>query len=176
MISETQNLVTPPYKIFLLIALLCFLIFSALFYLVRHRNEIYQRELNSLVKEGKPTFSILKEHFVKYKNQTRYDIFIYHIPDETGQILEVSEIVDSETRKLLRVGDTVECYRKAFWLEGRRVVLSRIKKNKAPFHEFEFMLKFSKWGIFFSLGLFVSGLLNWIFLFIRKSSSNTNSN
>lgn len=170
MIFEISKSKTPVYKVFFVISLLCLFIFSILLSLVQHRKEIYKRELKSLVTQGATTFSVLKEHFVKYKNQTRYDIFTYNIPDETGQILEVSEIVDSETQKLLRVGDTVECYRKAFWLEGRRVVLSRIKKNKAPFYEFEFMLEFSRLGIYFSLLLFIFSFLNWIFLLIRKSS------
>lgn len=166
---QAQPSITPLYKVFFVIGVLCFLSFMFLFHLVRHRNEVYQKELKSLNKEGNSTFSILKEHFVKYKNQTRYDIFTYNIPDETGHIVEVSEIVDPDTRKLLRVGDTVECYRKAFWLDGKRIIISRIKKNKSIFHEFEFMLKFSKFGIYFSLALCVLSLVYWILFFYNAS-------
>lgn len=153
---------TSLYKIFFIIAFLSFLTFKLLFDLIQHRKEIYERETKALPMQGVTTFSILKDHFVKYKNNTRYDIFTYNIPDETGEIFEVSEIVDVETRKLLRVGDTVECFRKAFWLEGRRVVISRIKKNRIEIHEFEFMLSFARFGIYFSLGISVLALVFYL--------------
>jgi hypothetical protein len=61
--------------------------------------------------------------------------FTYQVSDERGRIHEITEIVDEETSRKLRVGDTISIYRKTITIFGKRTVISKIMssaKNYSP--------------------------------------------
>lgn len=132
-----------------------------LFLVVSTRDISLQNSFLNLEKEGVKTFSILKEHHIKYKNGQRQDIYTYEIPDETGEMHEISEAVDSKTQNRLRVGDTVICIRKIVQLSGKKIVISRIEGNTASPPNYTFLKNFSLIGIGFAIILLINSFFFW---------------
>lgn len=139
------------------------LVFLVLFFVVRHREEVLSESYKKIEARGDRVFSTLKEHFVKYRKSESQNVYTYNIPDETGEILEISESVDPGTHNRLRVGDTVECYRQIIQLSGKRVVISRIKGNTEPPTNYKYLHGFSLFGMGFSGFLLLLALIHFIF-------------
>jgi hypothetical protein len=151
---------TPMGKVLFVLGISIFLVFLVLFIVVQHRTKVLNEAFSQMEDKGDKVFSVLKEHFVKYQKSKRQDIYTYNIPDETGAILEVSEAVDSNTHNRLRVGDTVECYRRVIQVSGKRTVISRIKGNIEAHTNYIYLQNMSVFGMSFSgILLFLSFIL-----------------
>ncbi|MCB1178286.1 MAG: hypothetical protein KDK36_11945 [Leptospiraceae bacterium] len=135
--------------------------FLILIIVVIHRDSVLKFEYSQIEKEGQTTFSVLKEHHIKYKNGKRQDIYTYEIPDEVGEMHEVSESVDANTHNRLRVGDTVVCLRKIITLSRKKLVISRIKGNTEPPMDYTFLKNYAFFGLGFSIMLIVNSFFFW---------------
>jgi hypothetical protein len=151
-------------EVFFILSICTFLVFFVLLVLIRERQQILNQSYANIEKNGDKVFSVLKDHFIKYQKNKRQDVYTYNIPDETGNMLEVSEAVDKNTHLRLRVGDTVECYRQVIKLAGKKIVISRIKGNLEPPTNYIYLYNFSLVGIGFSGILFFLS----IFYFMKE--------
>ncbi|MCC5816067.1 MAG: hypothetical protein JJT78_15055 [Leptospira sp.] len=93
--------------------------------------------------------------------------FTYQVSDERGRIHEITEVVDEETSRKLRVGDTISIYRKTITIFGRRTVISKIMSSAKIYSPLQSLYNYIFNGsVFFSILSFGSVIL---FIFNRRT-------
>ncbi|MDV6236413.1 hypothetical protein CH379_012325 [Leptospira ellisii] len=141
---------TPFYKILLILGCGALLFFFPFYLRIssenRHLDEVYHR----LREPGETVFGTLTESVRVEKSGRRAYVVSYRVPDETGKLHEITEQVDENLYRRLRVGDSIEVRRRTFETFGKIRVLARIKKNSLFVNDFDFMETFSLTGLCFS--------------------------
>lgn len=131
--------------------------------MVRYKNKSLINNYRRLETEGRTTFSVLvDQNSIKTGKQKRF-VYTYLVPDKSGNMNEVVEVVDKETNKRLRVGDTVLTKSMTTALFGRNIIVSKIVGNSAKKIKENFLHKLSVFGIFYSGAIGIIGLLFRIF-------------
>ncbi len=156
---------TPLHKIFFVISFVLFFVFFALLGLVKSKNESLLNGYKLLEKEGRTTFSVLTDQHSTKDGTKKHYIYTYLIPDSYGRMNEVVEIVDQNTNKRLRVGDTVLTKSMTIQLFGRNVLISKIVGNLEKRTIDEFLCNLSILGIIYSI---IVGLIAVFYKIIRK--------
>jgi hypothetical protein len=101
-------------------------------------------------------FGIIQE------SRPKHNKISYLVTDESGRVHEVSEVVDSDLKRKLRVGDTVPVYRKSFSIFGKEEIISKLKWNrleKIPLQGLSELLFYS--SIFFWVAFCISTILGF---------------
>lgn len=79
--------------------------------------------------------------------------FTYAVTDEYGKIHEVTESIDRDLNKKLRVGDTVPVRRRTVEILGKRELIATIQSKENLHHSLSILEKF------LFLGMIVFGVL-----------------
>lgn len=156
-----ENFYTPVYKILLVSGGLLFLFFSILYALVFFENNILINNYHILANSQNIKFGNLTEYHRLNKASSSHHIYTYKVPDNNGELHEISEDVDFNTNIRLRVGDTISVKSGQFVLFGKNVTLSRITGNKAPPADYSFILAFALAGVVFAILLLSAGVINF---------------
>lgn len=88
--------------------------------------------------------------------------------DEYGKVHEITELVQRNLNRKLRVGDTVIVHRKTVVILGKKELIASIKGNTIEFPLLNVLEDFLKYGsILFGVTLLATGIL-YLFVFFRK--------
>jgi len=107
-------------------------------------------------------FARLTEYHTIKKFSGTYHSYTYKVPDFDGELHEVTEIVDNELNRKLRVGDTVQVKRKTVKLFGKTTVISMINGNKLSFKPLDLLIQIGKTGTVFFIALLLTGFFSWL--------------
>ncbi|AXR62807.1 hypothetical protein [Leptospira mayottensis] len=154
---------TPFYKILFAIGFGSISFFFPFYLIVSSENKHLDQVYRSLREPGPTVFGTLTESIRIEKPGRRAYLVSYRVPDEFGKLYEITEQVDENLHKRLRVGDSIEVRRQTFETFGKIQVLARIKKNSLFINDFDFLEMFSMIGLCFSGILLATGLYYRIF-------------
>lgn len=154
---------TPLHRVLLTLGISLFLFFVPLFSIVQKEHAKLQSEYSDLRNTSEPIFAQLVEHTTVAKGQRSIDLYTYLVPDEMGKMHEVTEKVDPELDRKLRVGDTVAVRRRTIEIFGKTKMISYIEENKIGPKTFDFLVLFSKMGVLFSFLVLITGGVSWRF-------------
>ncbi len=124
------------------------------FVVVRYELKKEEKFLSELYIPKNKTFAVITEFHPSRKK------FTYQVPDEWGRIHEITESVDENSARRMRVGDTVMVYRKTGTLFSRSHLVSRIESNRMYPGMLISLKKFFLYGcIFFAIQIPFFGIL-----------------
>jgi hypothetical protein len=152
-INESKS--TPLSLVLFVVGWISLSIFLVLFFLIDNRNQILDNEYSKLEIEGSSSFSIIKEYHKIFKRNNILHLYTYSILDDMGNFHEITEYVDSKTHSKLRIGDNAMILSKSIYLNGNKLLITRIKGNTAINSQNKFLEVFSIIGVFSSIILLV---------------------
>ncbi|TGK82810.1 hypothetical protein EHQ23_16090 [Leptospira bourretii] len=126
----------------------------ALFYsLVHFENAHLQLETKTLNEERNRSFAIVQE-LSRVKNQfpIAYQCH-YTFGLSNGSLYEITERIPYSIYKRLRLGDTIEVYKKEIRIFGKQTAISRIKGNEEPLPLLENLERYFQYGFVYLLVL-----------------------
>jgi hypothetical protein len=147
---------------FIICGFLCALTFCFLYYISTKKNLELSAAYSTISKTGRKTFSVIKDFHINTKTKTPSYLYTYRVADEHGKFHENTEEVDKGINNKLRVGDTVVCFQKTIYILGQETIISRIEGNQAPAPNLNFIITYSKIGLYFSGLLFFAGIIKKI--------------
>ncbi|TGM77617.1 hypothetical protein EHR01_08385 [Leptospira mtsangambouensis] len=126
----------------------------ALFYsLVHFENSHLQFETKTLNEERNRSFAIVQE-LSRVKNQfpIAYQCH-YSFGLSNGSLYEITERIPYSIYKRLRLGDTIEVYKKEIRIFGKQTAISQIKGNEEPLPLLENLERYFQYGFVYLLVL-----------------------
>lgn len=120
---------TPVYKIFFVMSLVFLLFFGLLTILSIHRNSFLKENYSALLSDGTFGFATLSEYHPVIDANGKKHVYTYLVPDDSGKLNEVVEMVDPVIQRRLRVGDSVQIRRRTVRYLTKEMVLARIENN-----------------------------------------------
>lgn len=140
-----------------------FLVLSIFYSVVHFENLTLREESTKLVDESNRSFARVQE-LSRIKNQfpIAYQCH-YSFGLSNGSLFESTEKIPYSIYKKLRLGDSIQIYKKEIWILGKRTAISRIMGNDEPLPLLENLEKYFKYSFFYFLVLTV------VFLTLRVS-------
>ncbi|MCZ8237480.1 MAG: hypothetical protein O9346_07765 [Leptospiraceae bacterium] len=132
---------------------------AALFFWVHkeriHINKLYQ----SLYQRSQYTDFAVLQDYISHSRK-----FTYAVTDEYGKIHEVTESIDKDLNKKLRVGDTVPVYRRTVEILGKRELIASIQTKENLQHGLSILERFLFLGmLIFGTLVFLSAILSLVY-------------
>ncbi|TGL62499.1 hypothetical protein EHQ62_14360 [Leptospira jelokensis] len=140
-----------------------FLVLTLFYSLVHFENLSLREESTQLVDEKHRSFARVQE-LSRIKNQfpIAYQCH-YSFGLSNGSLFESTEKIPYSIYKKLRLGDSIEIYKKEIWILGKKTAISRIMGNDEPLPLLENLEKYFQYSFYYFLALTV------VFLTIRVS-------
>lgn len=133
--------------------LVSFLVISLFYSLVHFENNYLKSETATLNEEKNRSFAIVQE-LSRVKNQfpIAYQCH-YSFGLSNGSLYEITERIPYSIYKRLRLGDTIEVYKREIGIFGKQTAISRIKGNEEPLPLLENLEKYFQYGFVYLLVL-----------------------
>ncbi|MGE8722888.1 hypothetical protein ACO2KH_17135 [Leptospira terpstrae] len=130
-----------------------FLVISLFYSLVHFENNYLKSETATLNEEKNRSFAIVQE-LSRVKNQfpIAYQCH-YSFGLSNGSLYENTERIPYSIYKRLRLGDTIEVYKREIGIFGKQTAISRIKGNEEPLPLLENLEKYFQYGFIYLLVL-----------------------
>lgn len=130
-----------------------FLVISLFYSLVHFENNYLKSETATLNEEKNRSFAIVQE-LSRVKNQfpIAYQCH-YSFGLSNGSLYEITERIPYSIYKRLRLGDTIEVYKREIGIFGKQTAISRIKGNEEPLPLLENLEKYFQYGFVYLLVL-----------------------
>ncbi|PJZ44171.1 hypothetical protein EHQ30_11420 [Leptospira brenneri] len=130
-----------------------FIVISLLYSLVHFENSYLKSETLTLSTEKNRSFAIVQE-LSRVKNQfpIAYQCH-YSFGLSNGSLYEITERIPYSIYKRLRLGDTIEVYKKEIRIFGRQTAISQIRGNEEPLPLLENLERYFLYGFIYLLAL-----------------------
>ncbi|PJZ36227.1 hypothetical protein EHQ96_02110 [Leptospira levettii] len=140
-----------------------FFVISIFYSLIYYENSFLKEESTSLINEKNRSFARVQE-LSRIKNQfpIAYQCH-YNFGLSDGSLYESTERIPYSIYKRLRLGDSIEIYKKELRILGKPTAISRIMGNEEPLPLLENLEKYFKFSFYYFLALTA------VFLTIRVS-------
>ncbi|TGM79222.1 hypothetical protein EHR04_00480 [Leptospira levettii] len=140
-----------------------FFVISIFYSLIYYENSFLKKESTSLINEKNRSFARVQE-LSRIKNQfpIAYQCH-YNFGLSDGSLYESTERIPYSIYKRLRLGDSIEIYKKELRILGKPTAISRIMGNEEPLPLLENLEKYFKFSFYYFLALTA------VFLTIRVS-------
>ncbi|TGM77852.1 hypothetical protein EHQ99_16055 [Leptospira bouyouniensis] len=147
--------------------LISFLVVSILYSIVHVENKSLRNESSSLIEEKNRSFARVQElSRVKNEFPIAYQCH-YNFGLSDGSLFESTEKIPYSIYKRLRLGDSIEIYKKELRILGKQTAISRIMGNDEPLPLLENLEKYFKYSFYYFLALttvlFSIRVLGWLF-------------
>ncbi|TGL88289.1 hypothetical protein EHQ68_10730 [Leptospira congkakensis] len=138
---------------------LSFIVISLFYSLVHFQNSYLKSETTTLIGERNRSFAIVQE-LSRVKNQfpIAYQCH-YSFGLSNGSLYEVTERIPYSIYKRLRLGDTIEVYKKEVKIFGKQTAISQIRGNAEPLPLLENLERYFLYGFIYLLVLVAVTLL-----------------
>ena len=153
---------TPLYKILFFLGGSLLLFFASITYLLVHESDKMTAARKELENSSPAIFAQLTEYHTIRKFSGTYHSYTYKVPDFDGELHEVTEVVDNELNRKLRVGDTVPVKRKTVELFGKTTIISMINGNKLSYKPLGLLIQIGETGTVFFIVIVLIGFFNWL--------------
>ncbi|TGK86382.1 hypothetical protein EHQ31_08065 [Leptospira montravelensis] len=132
---------------------LSFIVVSLFYSLVHFENQNLKTETANLNEEKNRSFAIVQE-LSRVKNQfpIAYQCH-YSFGLSNGSLHEITERIPYSIYKKLRLGDTIQVYKKEIRIFGKQTAISRIKGNEEPLPLLENLERYFQYGFIYLLVL-----------------------
>lgn len=144
-----------------------FLVISILYSLIHLENKSLQKESSSLINEKNRSFARVQE-LSRVKNQfpIAYQCH-YNFGLSDGSLFESTERIPYSIYKKLRLGDSIEIYKKELMILGKQTAISRILGNDEPLPLLENLEKYFRYSFYYffvlTIFLFFLRVSEWLF-------------
>ncbi|MBM9547487.1 hypothetical protein JWG40_10710 [Leptospira sp. 201903074] len=136
-----------------------FIVISLFYSLVYFENSYLKSQTTTLNEEKNRSFAIVQE-LSRVKNQfpIAYQCH-YSFGLSNGSLFEITERIPYSIYKKLRLGDTIEVYKREIRIFGKQTAISRIKGNEEPLPLLENLERYFQYGFIYLLVLVVLTLV-----------------
>ncbi|PJZ83351.1 hypothetical protein [Leptospira harrisiae] len=130
-----------------------FAVITLFYSLVHFENSKLQSETKTLNEEKNRSFAIVQE-LSRVKNQfpIAYQCH-YSFGLSNGSLFEITERIPYSIYKRLRLGDTIEVYKREIKIFGKQTAISQIKGNEEPLPLLENLERYFQYGFIYLLVL-----------------------
>ncbi|TGK83074.1 hypothetical protein EHQ24_07110 [Leptospira noumeaensis] len=130
-----------------------FIVISLFYSLVHFENSYLKSETQTLTTEKNRSFAIVQE-LSRVKNQfpIAYQCH-YSFGLSNGSLFEITERIPYSIYKRLRLGDTIEVYKKEIRIFGKQTAISQIRGNEEPLPLLENLERYFLYGFIYLLVL-----------------------